>query len=101
MEYWAEVLQAIPTEDYQVYIYFDDGTIRLFDARKLLTEGRFSELLEGNLFVDACTVLNSTLAWTLDGSYSEETCLDLDPYELYENCPVVDEPHWLFPNYEH
>jgi hypothetical protein len=35
MDYYPEVYQAIPTKDYKVYIYFDDGTIRLFDASEL------------------------------------------------------------------
>ncbi|MZK50642.1 DUF2442 domain-containing protein, partial [Clostridium beijerinckii] len=31
------------------------------------------------------------LAWDLDGNYNENTCLDIDPFEIYENCPDVDE----------
>ena len=96
MDYWPDVLQAIPTPDYKVYIYFDDGTIRLYDASKLVTQGIFQQLQRDNLFMETCTVLNHTLAWTPDKSYSEETCLDLDPINLYENCPIVDEPMGLF-----
>ena len=50
------------------------------------------------IFMETCTVLNNTLAWTPDKSYSEETCLDLDPVNLYENCPVVEEPIDFFNN---
>ena len=96
MDYWPEVIQVIPTNDYMVYIYFDDGTIKLFDASKLVTQGIFERLQQGNLFVEACTVLNHTLAWTLDKSYNEQTCIDLDPHSLYMNCPIVDEPTELF-----
>ena len=96
MDYWPDVIQAIPTDDYKVYIYFDDGTIRLYDASQLVTSGIFKPLADVSLFKNACTVLNNTLAWTLDGSYNEETCLDLDPFVLYETCPVVDEPEELF-----
>ena len=96
MDYWPEVVQVIPTTDYNVYIYFDDGTIRLYDASKLVTQGVFKKLQQNNTFVETCTVLNHTLAWTLDKSYSENTCLDLDPINLYENCPIVDEPIELF-----
>ena len=92
MDYWPAVIQVIPTDDYQVYVYFDDGTIRLFDARELVSQGRFQTLTQSNLFYDACTVINETLAWTLDGSYSENNCLDLDPTTLYEISPIVDEP---------
>jgi len=52
--------------------------------------------LVGDVFMEACTVIGGTLAWTLDGSYSAETCLDLCPVVLYETCPTVEEPHWLF-----
>jgi hypothetical protein len=96
MDYWPDVLQVIPTKDYKVYIYFDDGSIRLFDASELLTKGKFCQLKEDNNFIETCTVINNTLAWTLDKSYSDKTCLDIDPISLYENCPVVDEPGELF-----
>ena len=96
MDYYPEVIQVIPTHEYKVYIYFDDGTIKLYDATKLITRGIFQQLQKDNLFIDTCTVLNSTLAWTPDKSYSEETCLDIDPISLYENCPIVDEPIELF-----
>ena len=100
MDYWPDVIQAIPADDYKVYIYFDDGTIRLYDASQLVTSGVFKPLADVDLFKNACTVLNNTLAWTLDGSYSEETCLDLDPFVLYETCPIVDEPAELFSHEE-
>lgn len=38
MEYFPEVIQVIPTEDYKVYVYFDDGSI------KLLNQGVFREV---------------------------------------------------------
>ena len=96
MDYWPEVIQVIPTPEYKVYIYFDDGTIRLYDASELVKKGVFKQLQKDNLFVTTCTVLNGTLAWTPDKSYSEETCLDVDPFVLYEKSPIVDEPIGLF-----
>lgn len=95
-DYFPEVIQVIPTLDFKVYIYFDDGTIRLFDATGLIEKGVFSKLKEDNLFTDTCTVINHTLAWSIDKSYSEETCLDLDPINLYNTCPIVEEPSHLF-----
>ena len=92
MDYYPDVLQVLPTNDYKVYIYFDDGTIRLYDAAALLSQGVFTQLKEKNRFIDTCTVINNTLAWTPDGSYNEATCLDLDALVLYETCPIVDEP---------
>jgi len=96
MNYWPEILQVIPTDDYKVYLYFNDGHIRLFDASELVQKGIFRQLQADNMFVKACTVINHTLAWTPDGSYRDDTCLDLDPIELYKTCPIVEEPLHLF-----
>jgi len=50
MEYYPEVLQVVPTADYKVYIYFDDGTIRLYDASSLVKKGVFKQLQKDALF---------------------------------------------------
>lgn len=96
MEYMPEVIQVIPVEGYQVYVYFDDGSIKLFNAKELVTKGIFQVLQDINKFKDTCTVLNGTLAWDLEGNYDETQCLDIDPFEIYENCEEIDEPQELF-----
>lgn len=95
-DYFPEVVQVIPTEEYKVYIYFDDGRIKLFNAKELIKNGVFKVLQNKELFLSSCTVLNRTLAWDINGNYSEEDCLDLDPIQLYDSCPEVEEPVWLF-----
>lgn len=95
MDYFPEVIQVIPTNDYKVYIYFDDGSIRLFDASELIKKGIFKQLQDKKVFVDKCTVLNETLAWDIKGNYDNSECLDLDPFELYK-LPEVEEPRELF-----
>lgn len=62
MEYMPEVIQVIPTEDYMVYVYFDDGSIKLYDAKEIIKQGVFIPLQDISLFIDTCTVLNGTLA---------------------------------------
>lgn len=94
--YFPEVIQVIPTEDYKVYIYFDDGSIKLFDARDIINKGIFQKLKDKKIFMEACTVLNGTLAWDLEGNFDASKCLDLDPLVLYQNCPDVEEPDWCF-----
>jgi hypothetical protein len=94
--YFPEVLQVIPTEDFRIYIYFDDGTIKLYDAKDIIDKGIFKILQDKKVFIGACTVLNGTLAWDLEGNYNTSKCLDLDPLELYNTCPDVDEPMELF-----
>ncbi|MBN1039809.1 DUF2442 domain-containing protein [Clostridium botulinum] len=96
MEYMPEVIQVIPTDNFNVYVYFDDGSIKLYDASEDIKSGIFTSLQDIKLFKNCCTVLNGTLAWDLEGSYDETKCLDLDPFNIYENCPEVEEPEFLF-----
>lgn len=93
--YFPEIDQVIPTRDFKVYLYFDDGSIKLFDAREIIKKGIFRKLQDIDLFMNACTVLNGTLAWDLEGNYDETKCLDLDPIVLYKTCPDVEEPEWV------
>ena len=88
-----QIVQVYPTDDYRVYLYFEDGKIRLFNAGELVTKGVFRELKDKARFREACTVLNDTLAWDLSGRRDPADCLDLDPERLYEACPEVEEPN--------
>jgi hypothetical protein len=88
-----KVVQVYPTDDYKVYIYFVDGKIKQFDAKDLVEKGIFKQLRDKKMFKEACTVINDTLAWDLSGKRDPYECLDLDPEELYENCPEVKEPN--------
>lgn len=53
------VVQVLPKENYDVFVYFVDG---------------------------------NTLAWTLDGKYDKNTCIDIDPYTIYEKGIDVKDP---------
>lgn len=92
MEYMPEVIQVIPRNDFKVYVYFDDGSIKLYDAKKIINKGVFQKLQNIEIFKNTCTVLNGTLAWDLNGNYDESECLDIDPFTIYEDYPDVDEP---------
>ena len=39
MEYIPKVLQAVAGEDFTIYLYFSDGSVRLYDAKPLLQQG--------------------------------------------------------------
>lgn len=91
-----DIIQVIPTDDYKVYLYFEDGKIKLFDAKVLLSREPFKVLKDINMFKDTCTVLNGTLSWTLDKSYDRSTCIDVDSLMLYNTCQEVEEPLHLF-----
>ena len=93
MDIIPKVIQAVAGPDYTVYVYFSDGTVRLFDASPLLEKGGvFFPLRDAEFFRTRLTVLNDAVAWDIDGSRDPSTCVDLDPCEMYETCPVVDVP---------
>ena len=89
---FRKVVQVVPTNDYRVYVYFADGKIKLYDASKLVEKGVFKQLKDIELFKNSCTVLNDTLAWDISGTYDPSNCLDVDPNNIYDSCPDVDEP---------
>lgn len=93
MDMIPKVVQAVAGDNFSVYAYFSDGTIRLLDASLLLEKGGvFAPLRDPDFFRERLTVLNDTVAWDVDGNRDPCTCLDLDPCELYESCPVVADP---------
>ena len=93
MELIPKVVQAVAGENYSVYIYFQDGTIRRLDAAPLIQKGGvFAPLRDADFFRDRLTVLNDTVAWDMDGTRDPCTCVDLDPCELYDSCPLAEDP---------
>ncbi|MEZ0536943.1 DUF2442 domain-containing protein [Caldicellulosiruptoraceae bacterium PP1] len=70
LEYFPEVIQVIPTDNYKVYVYFD-GKIKLFDVSSLIGKGEFKRLIDKDFYYNRCTVLNKTLAWDLKSKGSK------------------------------
>ena len=87
---FPKVVQVYPTEDYLVYVYFEDGKVVCYDVKNILDKEVFRPLRDKKVFIDTCTVLNDTLAWDLLQNRDETMCIDIDPYMLYE-LPYVDE----------
>lgn len=84
-----EVLQAVPGEGYSIFVYFNDGTVRKYDASRLVTQpGVFRKLQDMDTFRSCMTVLNGTVAWDLEGNRDETRCIDIDPFTVYDS-PVV------------
>lgn len=87
-----EVLQAVPGEGYSIFVYFNDGTVRKYDASRLVTQpGVFRKLQDMDTFRSCMTVLNGTVAWDLEGNCDETRCIDIDPFTVYDS-PVVKDP---------
>ncbi len=87
---FPKVVQVIPMKDYSVYVYFDDGKIVCYDMSHMLGKEVFAVLKDIDIFMGACTVMNDTLAWDIQGDRNHATCLDIDPDTLYE-LPCVRE----------
>ena len=57
MEYIPKVLQAVAGEDFTIYLYFSDGSVRLYDAKPLLQLGGvFEPMRDPDYFRDRLTV---------------------------------------------
>lgn len=87
-----EVVQVIPYENYKVVVYFVDGEIKEYNVSHLVGKGDFSVLSDFDFYKNNCTVLNGTLAWTLDGKYDKYNCLDIDPISIYEKGISIKDP---------
>ena len=89
--FWPKVLQVVPTDDYGVYAYFNDGSVRLFSVKSLIKPGTvFEPLQDINFFKSKLAVINDTVAWDIGGDRDPIKCIDLDPFVIFEQPPVAD-----------
>jgi Protein of unknown function (DUF2442) len=85
------VVQVLPTSDFKVYVYFEDGKIKLCDLSHLIGKGVFQQISDPKVFIEKCSVMNHTLAWDMGGNFDASKCLDVDPETLYrDGIDVVD-----------
>lgn len=90
MNRFLKVVRVIPTEEYTVYVYFEDGKIVCYDAKPLLGKEVFAALREITFFKNSCTIMNGTLAWDVSGMRDNSECIDIDPNTLYELDAIVE-----------
>ena len=89
--FFPEVLQVVPGDNYTVYAYFNDGTVRRYDASELvMRSGILAQLRDRKVFVDRLTVMNGTVAWDIAGNRDETKCIDIDPFTVYASPGVKD-----------
>ena len=87
------LFQVIPTDDYLVYLYYDNGEIRLFDCRWILEEsGVYERIKEPAKFRELCTIMNGTLAWDTSGVRDPYRCIDLCPDTVYQDSVPSKDP---------
>ena len=89
--FYPEVLQAVAGENFTVYAYMSDGSMRLYDVKPLIKGGGvFEKITDENTFREKLTVLNGTIAWDIGGERNEYKCIDVDPFDVFES-PMVDD----------
>lgn len=93
MNYIASVVQVVPGDDFTVYAYFTDGSIRLVDIKPYIQKGGiFKQLEDETFFRQRLTVMNNTVAWDVTGTRDATKCIDLDPCVIYNRSPMVKDP---------
>ena len=92
------IYQVVPLKNQNVLLYFSDGTVRLWNYDRLVKKATPNNVYAGLLKDDSenyMTVLNNTLAWSFDGTYSPQTCVDVDPLILFEESKIVEESDYI------
>ena len=89
--FWPKVVQVLASDNYEVYAYLNDGSVRLYDAKPLLKKSTvFEPLIDINIFKDKLAVINDTIAWDMGGNRDPYKCIDIDPFTVFECEPVSD-----------
>ena len=87
--FYPEVYQAVAGNNYTVYAYLNDGSVRELDVKPLIKKGGiFKKIEDEKVFKNTLTVLNGTVAWDIAGNRNEYECIDIDPMTVFE-CPIV------------
>ena len=89
--FWPQVLQVLPTDNFEVYAYMNDGSVRLYDVKPLLKKNTvFESLMDIQIFKSKLKVINHTIAWDMGGNRDPYKCIDIDPFTVFEKPPVPD-----------
>ena len=90
--FFPEVVQAIPTNNFGFFAYFNDGSIHFYDMKPLIQKGTvFEKLADLSFYKSHITVMNNTVAWDMTEDRNPRTCIDLDPCVIFTT-PRVQDP---------
>ena len=93
LDFIPEVFQAVAGDNFTVYAYMNDGSIRLYDVKPAIKKGGVFKILEDEKFFrEKLTVLNNSVAWDLSGTRDESRCIDIDPFSIFDSPTVTDIP---------
>lgn len=91
--FYPEVYQAVAGNNYTVYAYLNDGSVREFDVKPLIKQGGiFKKIEDKEIFKNTLTVLNGTVAWDIAGNRNIYKCIDIDPMTIFKSPAVPDLP---------
>lgn len=95
--FYPEIYQAVAGENFTVYAYVNDGSVRKVDIKPFLLGdcGIFEPLKDIETFKKSLTVIGNTIAWDLTGDRDEYQCIDIDPFYVFESPVVEDIPYSL------
>ncbi|MDR2571592.1 MAG: DUF2442 domain-containing protein [Oscillospiraceae bacterium] len=80
-----KLYQVLPTENHMVYLFYDNGEVKLYDCRWVLEEsGIFAKIHDITIFKELCTIMNGTLAFDISYTRDPYSCIDICPDTIYE-----------------
>lgn len=89
--FYPLVYQVVPTDNFEVRAYMNDGSIRLFDVKPLIKENKAFKVLEDiEYFKETLTILNDTVAFDIAGNRNVYKCTDIDPFVIYDSPIYVE-----------
>ncbi|MCL2277540.1 MAG: DUF2442 domain-containing protein [Treponema sp.] len=89
--FFPHVLQVVPTDNFEVYAYMNDGSVRFYDVKPLLKKDTvFEPLNDIKVFKEKLAIINNTVAWDMGGNRDAYNCIDIDPFEIFEKEKVAD-----------
>ncbi len=84
------IIQVKPTENYTIYVFFDNGIIKEYSLKEdIQSGGVFEKIKDINIFIKRCTIMNGTLAWDIEGDRDTTKCIDICPDTIYEDGVTV------------
>ncbi len=83
--------QVLPTDDFKVYLYYDNGEIKLYDCNFIHAGPMsFDKIKDINEFKRLCTIMNRTLAFDISEERDRCNCIDFCPDTIYEESISVE-----------
>ncbi len=82
--------QVLPTDDFKVYLYYDNGEIKLYDCNFIFEElNVYKKISELGEFKRLCTIMNKTLAFDVSEKRDPYNCIDFCPDTIYTDSVAV------------